>query len=102
MRTINGCCCFFLRGVDRPLDEGNAEWFSRDQLVAYELPTAGAGSGVTAVGMQDCLGDLSDTVHGDAGPLFDCEGMVGGLQFDERTLAERTRVNVRLEVRGAG
>lgn len=70
--------------------------------VAYVLPTTGAGSGVPAVGMQDCLGDLPDTVHGDAGPLFDGEGMVGGLQFDERTLAERARVSVRLQVHGAG
>lgn len=52
--------------------------------------------------MQDCLGDLSDTVHGDAGPLFDREGVVSGLQLDERTAADRTRVSVRFQVGGAG
>lgn len=50
--------------------------------------------------MQDCLSDLVDTVRGDAGPLFDREGVVSGLQLDERTLADRTRVSMRLQVGG--
>jgi hypothetical protein len=52
--------------------------------------------------VQQGFGDLTHAVHGDAGALFDSERVVGGLELDEGTLADRAGVEVGLQIDGAG